>query len=192
MPVLLSWRTKFKALKGKMLIKSDIHTGMIRIGLLGIGSGTAHYMPTVIENNGKIICNGRLSLGGGGQISVGSSGTLEFGNNTKLMGEFHLIAHRFVRFGSDCMVSWNTQIMDADFHSILQEGIKVNNDKEIIIGNHVWIASHVNIYKGAFVPDHTVIAAGSSIHENPEFSEENTIITGLPNRVLKRNIDWEA
>ena len=68
MPVLVSWITKFKALKGKMLIKSDIHTGMIRIGLLGIGSGTAHYMPTVIENNGKIICNGRLSLGGEGRF----------------------------------------------------------------------------------------------------------------------------
>ena len=65
LPILVSYRTKFKSLKGKIHIEGLCKTGMIRIGLNGTGSGTAYYKPVVIENNGIIVFQGKVSIGGG-------------------------------------------------------------------------------------------------------------------------------
>lgn len=65
LPVMVSWRTKFKSLKGKVQIDSPIKTAMVRIGM--DGSGTAFYQPVVIENNGILIFQKGVQFGGGGK-----------------------------------------------------------------------------------------------------------------------------
>ena len=192
LPILVSYRTKFKSLKGNMYIKDTVKFGQIRIGLSGAGSGTAHYLPTVIENNGSIVFKGCVEIGGGCQIcTVDTQSNLSIGNQTKFMGECHLVAAKSVTIGEECAISWNTQIMDTDFHSIYKDQKKINNNEDVKIGNHVWIASHCLILKGCRIPDNIVIAAGSLIDSNQKDSfEENTIITSLPYRILKRDISW--
>lgn len=44
------------------------------------------------------------------------------------------------------------------------------------IGNHVWIASHVDILKGCFVPDGCVLGFKSLV--TSKFNDENCIIAG--------------
>lgn len=62
-------------------------------------------------------------------------------------GESHIVASEKISIGSDSIVSWNTQILDTDFHKIYVNGCVTNENEEIIIGNHVWIASGVTILK---------------------------------------------
>lgn len=193
LPILVSYRTKFKSLKGKIHIEGQCKTGMIRIGLNGTGSGTAYYKPVVIENNGIIVFQGKVSIGGGCQLcTVRKDSKLIVGDKSKFMGECHLVAASLVTIGKDCAISWDTQIMDTDFHHIYgQDGKLLNMDKPVAIGNHVWIGSHSIILKGTALPDEVVIAAGSIISSGSFDISEGTVLTGLPTRVLKKNIKWE-
>lgn len=130
-------------------------------------------------------------ISGGCQIcTVNSDSRIEVGDGTRFMGECHLIATRKVKIGSDCAISWNTQIMDTDYHKIYDRGTVVNPDCEIEIGNHVWIASLVTIMKGSKIPDGTVIAARSMINSSCKIDSNDCVVTGLPFTILKKSVDW--
>ena len=81
--------------------------------------------------------------------------------------------------------------MDTDFHHIFLNGECVNDNADVVIGEHVWIGSHSLVLKGTVIPDGVVVAAGSVINNIDRAIQPRTIITGLPYRVLKENIDWE-
>lgn len=186
LPIIVSYRTKFLKLKGSIKIKGKIKTGMIRIGICG--SGTASYIPTILElYNGEIIFDEHAYIGGGCQIC--NSGKMEIGNNVSFTGECHIICKKHIAIGSNSMISWNTQIMDTDSHFIYEDNNIINADDEIIIGNKVWISSNTNILKGTVIGNNNIVASGSIITN--KFYENNCILTGMPIKVLKRNIKWE-
>ncbi|BAV06703.1 transferase hexapeptide (six repeat-containing protein) [Filimonas lacunae] len=97
-----------------------------------------------------------------------------------------VICHKLV-IGDDCVISWNCQFLDEDFHSITYEG-KQNKPAEIIIGNHVWVGCDVKIYKGTVIPSGCVIAAGSIVRG--VFTQENSLIGGNPAKNIKPAISW--
>ena len=148
-------------------------------------------MSTVIENNGIIYLGNNVKIGGGCQIcTVSKNSRLEIKKNVSITSESHIIASKNISIGNDSIISWNTQIMDTDFHKILDKNNNLlNEDLEILIGNNVWIASNVNILKGSNVPNNTVISSGSIIRGF--LYEENCIYTGLPIKILKSNIIWK-
>ena len=106
-----------------------------------------------------------------------------------ISGETKVISSNDISIGDDCVISWNSQIMDTDFHSIYDEnGNKQNQDEKIIISNHVWIGSRCNILKGSYIPPGSVIASGSTI--TGELSDKNCIYIGLPPQIIKKKINW--
>ena len=105
------------------------------------------------------------------------------------MGECHLVAANAIEIGTDCAISWDTQIMDTDFHKIYSEDELINKDKKVCIENHAWIASHVTVNKGAIIPDDCVIASHSLI--NSKIYEKGILIAGVPGKCLKTSINWE-
>ena len=78
--------------------------------------------------------------------------------------------------------------MDTDFHNIKNNETSeiINFDKEITIGNNVWIGCRCLILKGVSIPNRSVIEAGSTISKT--FYANNTIISN--NIILKTNVDW--
>jgi serine acetyltransferase len=42
--------------------------------------------------------------------------------------------------------------------------------------------------KGTSIPCNTIIGAGAIV--NKQFEHENTVIAGIPARVIKENVDW--
>lgn len=110
-------------------------------------------------------------------------------SNTKFMGEYHIVAEGHIDVGSGCAVSWNTQIMDTDIHNLLEGEHVVNKHKDVAIGNHVWIGSRTTIGKGVSIANETIIACDSLILKS--FEEEKCAITGMPIKVLKREVDWK-
>ena len=91
-------------------------------------------------------------------------------------------------FGDNCLVAFNTQFMDADLHNIMVGNDITNNELPVIIGEHVWICSNVNVMKGSFLPSNCIIGTGSLIHKR--FENENCIIAGNPARIVKYEVDW--
>lgn len=67
MPVWVSHRTKFKSLKGKVVIQEELlRPAMIRFGYGG--SGTASFKPVIIENNGTMVLRRGVFFGGASDL----------------------------------------------------------------------------------------------------------------------------
>lgn len=87
------------------------------------------------------------------------------------------------------MLSWDILCIDDDLHPIWDsENRRINFPKSIIIGNNTWIGARTTILKGVKLNDNTIVGAGSIITSS--FEDENIIIGGTPNKILKKDIRW--
>lgn len=87
-------------------------------------------------------------------------------------------------------ISHHTMIRSSDSHSIidLATGARANPQKDIIIGEHVWVAPFSTILKGVTVGRDAVIATGSVVTKDVPAS---CIAAGNPARIVKENIIWD-
>lgn len=114
------------------------------------------------------------------------------GKNTYI-GEALLINNNSfstISIGNNCMLSADIHIRTNDGHIICQKGTKniINQGGNVIIGEHCWIGRKVFISKNVFIPDNTIIGAGSIVTKC--FKDTNTVIAGVPAKVVKRDVDW--
>ena len=140
---------------------------------------------TIWDNSGNIIFEGKASIGVGAKLVV--HGTLKCGDNFAINGDTSIIVNKNIVFGNDCLLSWGSLIMDTDFHPVYDfSNNRMNEDKEIKIGNHCWIGCNVLIKKGTVLPDGAIVAAGSVVSK--EIDEPNSIIVN--NSMLKKDCYW--
>ncbi len=90
--------------------------------------------------------------------------------------------------GSDCMFAYKDIIQLGDGHAIYDNdtGNVINNNKNIIIDNHVWITADVLLLKGCHIPNNCIVGTKSVVTK--KFEDENAVIVG--NTVVKKNIHW--
>ena len=99
--------------------------------------------------------------------------------------------HRKIKIGDDCMFSWKTYVWTADGHFIYDKksGNRLNLEKDVVIGDHVWVGRHASVHKGAKVPNGCIVGANSFVTKT--FREKNVILAGAPAKIVRRNIRWE-
>lgn len=149
------------------------------------------YERTIVYNEGRIVINGYTWIGVGCRINVYKCAELNIGENFKVTGRSTIICRKHIVIGADCLFSWDIQIMDTDFHYIYDEkGNRVNCDKSIEIGNHIWIGARSTILKGSTIPSNSIVAAGSVF--SGRRTEENCIYSGVGHMltVIKGNVRW--
>lgn len=190
LPFLLSKYVFLREIHGKINLNCPIRFGLIQIGYGNVGVFDKKKSRTVWEVYGDITFSGNAIIGHGSKIIVGPEASLLFGDNFKLTAESSIIAFNKIQFGNECLISWETQIMDTDFHKIKNEnGEILNIPKPIIIGNHVWIGSRCTILKGSVIPDNSIIGVNSLV--NNELPESNCIYAGIPVKCIKEKVYWE-
>lgn len=113
----------------------------------------------------------------GAKLKLGSG---FFNSNIKIR------CHERIEIGEDVAISHDVTIMDSDAHEGLWDGYE--KTKPIKIGNHVWIGTRVIILKGVTIGDNAIIAAGSVVTKD---IPNNTIVAGVPAKVIKTNINWK-
>ncbi|WP_160674354.1 acyltransferase [Clostridium sp. C8-1-8] len=188
LPVLISHRVYLKSLKGSIAITSNIRSKMIQIGFGEVGIFDFKRRRTIIDIEGKVIFNGKCTLGHGSKIFV--LGELTIGKNFNINAETSIICAKKITIGDDCLFSWDNLIMDTDFHYIkqLEDNIIVNEDKEIYIGNKVWIGCRCTILKGTVIGDGCIISANSVTRG--KYVATNSILSGSPCKVVKSDVYW--
>jgi acetyltransferase-like isoleucine patch superfamily enzyme len=163
-PFFIGNNVVFNKLKGEIKINDIVKMGMIRIGKDGISIFDNQFSRTILDIDGVIIFGGEASIGQGSKISVGAMGNLELGKNFRITAQSTLISYQNVKFGDDCLISWNVQLMDTDFHGIYDEtALRLNPNKPITIGSNVWIGYGASILKGAIIPNGCVIASSTTV-----------------------------
>ena len=114
------------------------------------------------------------------------------GDNNSFSGNMHIAALEgtTIKIGNDCLFASNISVRTSDSHVVLDAttGERINNAKDIIIRDRVWIGQNVTVLKDTVIPEDSVIGVGSIV--NKRFLEGNCILAGAPAKVVKRNIKW--
>ena len=212
LPVIVSHRTYLRELHGKVTLPEKVERAMIKIGFGDVGHYDRKRSRTIWQVSGTVGFGGKASIGHGSKISV--RGNLEFGPDFNMTAESTIVCAKEIRFGRDCLLSWDILVMDTDEHPLYRRETagretrdagsipcpevprpasnnneRINPDKAIHVGDHVWIGCKCVLLKGAEVPNDTVVAAGTLLTSS--FAGENQVIGGNPPTVLKHYVRWE-
>ena len=111
-------------------------------------------------------------------------------HNFSISASSQINCYKSISFGRDIQFSWDCLVMDSDTHNIYDErGKRVNDDREIVFGNKIWIGCRCTILKGSIIPNGCVIGACSCV--SGKNFEENSIIAGVPAKSLKKIGSWK-
>lgn len=123
---------------------------------------------------------------------MGEDAVVKFGDNVSTTEKLSITAAEGskITFGTNVMIAAQVEIRCDDAHPIfdVESGKRVNPAKDIVIGNHVWIAKRATIMGGVTVNDGSVIGLGSIVTKDVP---NNCIVAGVPARVVRKNIAWE-
>lgn len=125
---------------------------------------SSHVQFQHIEN----ISIGKGSYINGGQVIAGANSKISIGEN--------------------CMISYNVHIRTTT-HNYSNEDIPMieqgGNEKDIVIGNNVWIGYGAQIMSGVVIGDGSIVGAGAVVTHN---IGENEVWAGVPARFVKNRI----
>ena len=188
LPVFVSHRTYLRELHGKVMLPEKVQTAMVKIGFGDVGHYDRKRSRGIWQVSGTVNFGGKASIGHGSKLSV--RGDLTLGAGFNMTAESTIVCAKEIRFGNDCLLSWDILVMDTDEHPLYnKENERINPDKAILVGDHVWIGCKCTLLKGAEVPSHTVLAAGTLL--TSAFAGEQQVIGGNPPSILKRDVHWE-
>jgi acetyltransferase-like isoleucine patch superfamily enzyme len=188
LPVFVSHRTFLREMHGQVHLPSPVSTAMVKIGFGDVGHYDRKRSRTIWQVSGDVAFGGKACIGHGSKISI--RGKVSLGDNFNMTAESTIVCAKEITFGDDCLLSWDILVMDTDEHPLLdKEGNRINPDKAITIGNHVWIGCKCILLKGATVPDNTTVAAGTLLTSG--ISGTHQVIGGNPPTVLKKDVTWE-
>lgn len=191
LPIFVSHRVVLKSTEGRvyLAISKKIKPAMIKIGYGYVGIFDNSRSRSIWECSGEVVFYGETNIGHGSKICVGSIGKLEFGCGVEITAESQIVCVKHIILGKNVLISWQCLIMDTDFHKIISDGVVKNLDKEIVIGNDVWIGCRSTILKGVSITDGVVIAANSNVVKS--IGEKNCIAGGNPAKALVNDIVWK-
>ncbi|MCO6490874.1 MAG: acyltransferase [Phaeodactylibacter sp.] len=141
-------------------------------------------------SNSKLIIGNNVEYRGRIKIR-GNNMTVSIGDNTAAKRVYILSREKNVTIGKNCLFSREVEIRSTDAHGIYDLGTneRLNHEKEVVIGDEVWVGARTIISKGSIIPNKSVVGAASFV--NKEFDEENVVIAGSPAKIVKRNIYWK-
>lgn len=195
LPILVSKNVKLSSMKGAIKLDCEkIKFGMVRLGFGDVGIFDRKYSRSVWNDCGGIIIFKGMSkkiIGYGSKLSISKNAVLEIDENFCITAATSIACSKRISFGKNVLISWDCLIMDTDFHRIYKGDSKKpkNIDKDIEIGNNVWIGCRNVILKGVHIANNCVIAANSTITKN--IDEEFCIVAGNPAKIIEHDIKWE-
>lgn len=150
-------------------------------------------MRIVCGENQKVVIKDRCWAESPVFYMQGNNNYLEIGEHTSIRNLSVLFGDEenlSCVIGKDCMFGGECVIRVSDAHTIYDIHSKeiINLPTGIKIGEHVWVAQSVFIAKNVSIPKNCVIGAHSVVTK--KFIEENTIIAGIPAKIVKRNVNW--
>lgn len=182
-PLAIHYNTRFCARRGGVQLATTITPFMIRIGF--------HTVPvverkrTVVDVFGVLAFKGTAHIGQGSRIIVREDAIVTLGDNFAISATSCINCYKSITIGENVQLSWDVLIMDSDSHTIYGlDGKRMNESKEIVLSDKIWVGCDCKILKGAFVPNNCVIGAGTIVSSS--CLEPNSLIVGVPAKSVKQ------
>lgn len=137
-----------------------------------------------IEAGVSVSLEARLRLfDEGSSIRIGRGTTIESARIASLGGAS-------VDIGRDCMLAYEIDIRNSDSHSLLDQetGERLNPERDVHLGDHVWVGGRVALLRGASVAHDSVIGYGSIVTKS---FAPHSVLVGAPARVVREGVGWD-
>ena len=161
---------------------------MLHIGFGSVGVFDKTYQRSMLQIDGRIELKGKAWFGHGSRICVTKNGKVIIGDHFVNTAMMTLICDDRIEFGENVTTSWNTLVMDIDWHAVKDT---VTNEvrpfkKPIKIGNNVWLCTRSLILKGSKIANGCIVGANAVVSR--EFEKENILIAGNPAKECREDI----
>lgn len=190
MPILCRYNVKCLSLKGEIVALGGVKPYMLHFGFGTVGVFDKKYSRSILQIDGTIHLenSGKYNFGHGSRLCVGGEANLYIGQGFCNTAEGTIICMNKIHIGHHVTTSWNTLIMDTDFHET--ENTMTNEkypvQSPIFIGNNVWICTRAVVLKGSEIPDGCIVGANAVV--NKKYKVENALIAGNPALIKKEHI----
>ena len=139
----------------------------------------------LLETNSKMVVNEAARIMYGSDVEVFKNAELlidELGTNIN----FTLICGKKIELKGHVSAGRDVSIRDTNAHTIAIDGYKVL--RPVLIENHVWLCSNVQVSPGVKIRAGAVVAANSVVVQNVA---AHTLVGGNPLKVIQNNIAWK-
>ncbi len=121
------------------------------------------------------------SINGISKISV--TRNLKYGKNVSFSGDVMILGGGNITIGDNTMIGAATIIHTSTHDYKIHPMTKKRIDKDVFIGNHVWIGAGVIINPGITIEDYSVIGSGSVVIKDVKSGD---IVAGCPAKPIKQ------
>ena len=165
---------------------------------VSIGEGSSFYGCKVFSkgNGGELFIGKNCVLRNCTFGFYGSQGKIIVGDSSRINARRDARTGLFVKdgtsitIGNGSLFSNSVEIATTDWHRIVDKDDRLLNDnKDIHIGNHVWICRRVLVGKGVLIGDGSVVGAGSIVTKS--FPNQRLMIAGNPAVIKKQDVLWK-
>lgn len=165
-----------------------VKTRIFHFGFGNVGIFDKKYERSILDIQGTVVLKGKASFGHGSRLVVCKDGVLTLGSNFSNTAKGTIVCAKHIAIGENMLMSWDTLIMDTDWHSLkeTQNGTIYPAEKEIIIGDNVWMGMRSVVLKGTMISNGCVTAANAVCCH--KYMEANSLLVGIPAEVKKYNI----
>ena len=187
LPFFISYNTRLGAIRSKVVIEAPIRPFMIKYGIGGV-KGIAANKSQIWLEQGCVTFKGAASFAEG--FSIRNNGNLVFGDSFGGGKNGFISCTKEIVFGNDILMAWNSTVRDSDGHTVLYDGIPQEPLRSIHIGDHVWLAAESKVLKGVTIMRNSIVAYGSLVTKS--FEKDGILIGGIPAKLIKEGVNWEA
>ena len=170
------------------LSRISVSGSRLRIGLGFYGFADSR-MNTLVRVRGRLEAAGGVSIGIGNRWDIGPDAVVRLGEAVHFSPQSLVIATEGITIGAGSEISWNSQLMDSDFHDIGYGAEPQPQSAPIVLGERVLVGSGASILRGTTIADGCVVAAGSVVRG--VFDKPACVIAGVPARVVRENVTWD-
>lgn len=146
----------------------------------------------LLGNDLSVVLGERVKISHWGEfLLMGDDASIRIGHHSTLESA-RFVAHggTELEVGPDCMFAYDVEVRTSDSHSILdaRTGDRINPDKSVRIGEHVWLGARSVVLKGVSIGDQSIIATGSIVTKDVG---PGVLVGGVPARQIKDGVTWD-
>ncbi|WP_304608785.1 acyltransferase [Planomicrobium sp. CPCC 101079] len=134
------------------------------------------YYSVILQHEGNLKIFGR--------VIIAKPENIELGRNVSLNEGVHLNARGKIKIGSDVHISTYVVINTGALILEHDENVdRVHKSEEVVIEDHVWIATGAIINPGVCIGENSVVGAGAVVTRDVP---RDSLVGGVPARVIKK------
>ncbi|MFV0193606.1 acyltransferase [Empedobacter falsenii] len=174
-------------MSGNVILNGNVKPAMVRFGFLGEDNMYWNSEKTLLNIQGTFELSSKNRFANGVLIRVDKNAKLSLDKNVSIGNKTKIICSELISIGEDTSITWECQIIDTNFHYIvnLQDKSVAKITKPIVIGKNVFVGYRSTISKGVILEDFAIVCSYSLVNKNMEL-DKYSMYAGIPAKIIKK------